>query len=133
MGGPFWARKDDGSWSIPKGEYDEASEDPLAVALREFEEELGSPVPSNEFVPLGSARQPSGKTVTIWAAEGDFNPANAVRNTFEMEWPKGSGKTASFPEVDRVPWFDVPAARKKLLPGHVVFLDRLVEALSERK
>ncbi|HXC50661.1 MAG TPA: NUDIX domain-containing protein [Candidatus Limnocylindrales bacterium] len=129
MGGPYWARKDDGSWSIPKGEYDDDSEDPFEVALREFEEELGSPVPAEHYLELGSARQPSGKIVTIWAAEGDFDPATAVSNTFTMEWPKGSGNERTFPEIDRVAWFDVAAARTKLLRGQVVFLDRLVEKL----
>jgi predicted NUDIX family NTP pyrophosphohydrolase len=130
MGGPYWARKDDGSWSIPKGEYDEDSEVPFDVALREFEEELGAPVPAAHFLELGSARQPSGKVVTIWAAEGDFDPARAVSNTFTMEWPKGSGNERTFPEIDRVAWFDVATARTKLLKGQVTFLDRLVEKLA---
>ena len=129
MGGPFWAKKDDGGWSIPKGEYDEETEDAFQVALREFEEELGSPVPAKKFLELGSARQPSGKLVTVWAAEGDFDPAAAVSNTFEIEWPKGSGRMQQFPEIDRVGWFDVASARKKLLKGHHVFLDRLIKKL----
>jgi predicted NUDIX family NTP pyrophosphohydrolase len=131
MGGPYWARKDDGSWSIPKGEYDEETEDAFETALREFAEELGAPVPAKEFLELGSARQPSGKIVTVWAAEGDFDAAAAVSNTFTMEWPRGSGNQQTYPEVDRVAWFDVAAARTKLLKGHVVFLDRLIEKLAE--
>ena len=133
MGGPYWARKDDGSWSIPKGEYDDGEEDAFAVALREFEEELGCAPPAQQFVPLGAARQPSGKIVTIWAGEGDFDPTAAVSNTFTMEWPKGSGKRIAFPEIDRVGWFDIRAARTKLLKGQVVFLDRLVDKLAEQE
>jgi predicted NUDIX family NTP pyrophosphohydrolase len=131
MGGPYWAHRDEGSWSIPKGEYDESAEVAFEVALREFEEELGSPVAAERFIALGPARQPSGKTVTVWAAEGDFDAASAVSNTFSMEWPKGSGNVREFPEVDRAGWFDVAEARRKLLTGHHVFLDRLMEKLRE--
>lgn len=130
MGGPFWVRRDDGSWSIPKGEYDEATDDPLAAARREFAEELGSEVPSSEFLALGSVRQRGGKLVTVWAAEGDFDPATLVSNTFEMEWPKGSGKIRTYPEVDRAAWFDVATARTKILASQLVFLERLVEILA---
>jgi predicted NUDIX family NTP pyrophosphohydrolase len=128
MGGPFWARKDDGGWSIPKGEY-EPDEDPFQAALREFEEELGSPCPGTAFEPLGEARMPSGKRLTVWAAEGDFDCATARSNTFAMEWPKGSGRMQDFPEIDKAEWFPVDSARSKLLKGHVVFLDRLLERL----
>src|SRR4051794_23314823 len=103
MGGPFWARKDDGGWSIPKGE-DEEDDDPLQAALREFEEELGSPPPADSFEPLGEVRQPSGKRLTVWAAQGDFDATTARSNTFEMEWPKGSGQMQEFPEIDRAAW-----------------------------
>jgi predicted NUDIX family NTP pyrophosphohydrolase len=129
MGGPFWARKDDGGWSIPKGEY-EPGEDPFAVALREFEEELGSPCPAGSFAPLGEVRQPSGKVLTVWATEGDLDATTARSNTFEMEWPRGSGRIQAFPEIDRAAWFPVEAARSKLLKGQVAFLDRLLEHLA---
>ena len=124
MGGPFWARKDDGAWSIPKGEHD-ADEDPLAVARREFEEELGSPVPAADLVPLGSARVTSGKVLTVWAAEGNLDAGSAVSNTFELEWPPRSGRVQVFPEIDRAAWFALHEARSKLLQGQVPFLDRL--------
>src|SRR5918993_854386 len=104
-GGPFWARKDDGAWSIPKGEY-EPSEDPLEVALREFEEELGAEPPdSTDALPLGELRQPSGKVVSAWAVEGDLDVSDVRSNLFEMEWPPRSGRTQEFPEVDRAGWF----------------------------
>lgn len=128
MGGPYWAKKDVGGWSLPKGEYIDG-EDPFEVAKREFEEELGSPVPASDFISLGDAKQPSGKVVTIWACEGPFNAQSAVSNTFEMEWPRGSGKMAEFPEVDRAEWFSVREAREKVLKGHRVFLDRLMNEL----
>ena len=129
-GGPFWARKDLGVWSIPKGEYEEG-EDPLACALREFEEETGTALPTSRLVDLGEVRQKSGKLVTAWAAEGDLD-ADAVRsNTFTIEWPARSGRTAEFPEIDRAEWFGVDAAREKLNPAQAEFLDRLVERLGE--
>ena len=129
-GGPFWARKDLGVWSIPKGEYEEG-EDPLACALREFEEETGTALPTSRLVDLGEVRQKSGKLVTGWAAEGDLD-ADAVRsNTFTIEWPARSGRTAEFPEIDRAEWFGVDAAREKLNPAQAEFLDRLVERLGE--
>ncbi|MFB9909485.1 NUDIX domain-containing protein [Allokutzneria oryzae] len=128
MGGPFWARRDEGAWSVPKGEY-EPDEPPEAAARREFEEELGLPVPDGELVALGEVKQSGGKLVTVWALEGDLDPAAVVPGTFEMEWPKGSGVVREFPEVDRVAWFDLAEAREKLVKGQRVFLDRLEEAL----
>jgi predicted NUDIX family NTP pyrophosphohydrolase len=123
MGGPFWARKDGGAWSVPKGLIGD-SEEPLAAARREFQEELGLPAPEGELLPLGEVKQ-SGKTVTLWAVEGDLDPADVVPGTFELEWPPRSGKTRQFPEVDRVAWFGVDDARVKLVKGQRPFLDRL--------
>ena len=123
-GGPFWARRDAGAWSIPKGEVD-ASEAPLAAALREFAEELGSPPPDGEPVGLGSVRQKNRKEVLAWALEGDLDATAAHSNTFTMEWPPRSGQMAEFPEVDRAEWFTVAAAREKLIPAQAAFLDRL--------
>jgi predicted NUDIX family NTP pyrophosphohydrolase len=127
-GGPFWARKDEGAWSIPKGELFDG-EDPLAGARREFEEELGSAPPSGggSVLELGEARQRSGKLVVAFAMEADFDPADLDPGTFEMEWPPRSGRRQSFPELDRVAWFDVPTAKAKLVQGQVPLLDRLVE------
>ena len=126
MGGPFWARKDEGAWSIPKGEYTEG-EEPLAAARREFAEELGAPAPVDvRYEPLGSVRQRGGKLVTIWAAEADFDVTEISSNLFEMEWPPHSGNRQSFPEIDRAAWFELPLARLKIVPGQVEFLDRLV-------
>lgn len=130
MGGPFWARKDEGAWSLPKGEYDAASEDALAVARREFEEEMGSPPPAVLFVELGETRQAGGKLVTVWAAEGDFDAASAVSNSFALEWPKGSGRIRHFPEIDRAGWFPIEEARPKMVQGQRVFLDRLLARLA---
>jgi predicted NUDIX family NTP pyrophosphohydrolase len=125
-GGPFWAKKDDGAWSVPKGEYDEA-DDPLACAIREFGEELGADPPdASEAVFLGELRQPGGKLVSAWALEGDLDVETVASNTFTMEWPPRSGRTAEFPEVDRAGWFDVETARRKLLRGQVAFVDRLL-------
>ena len=129
MGGPFWMRKDEGAWSIPKGEY-EPGEDPLDTAIREFEEELGSAPPPAPYRPLGSLRQSGGKLVTIWAVEADFDASTAVSNTFEIEWPPGSGRLQSFPEVDRAGWFALEAARTKLVKGQTPFLDRLIGAVT---
>jgi predicted NUDIX family NTP pyrophosphohydrolase len=126
-GGPFWERKGDGSWSIPKGEYDE-EEDALAAAFREFEEETGLEVPHHDAVFLGELRQPSGKRVTVWALEADLDISGAESNTFELEWPRGSGKVREFPEVDRIEWVQVGLARRMLLKGQAPFLDRLLEA-----
>ena len=124
MGGPFWARKDDGAWSIPKGEY-ESGEDPFAAAKREFEEELGSAPPSVVYRELGSVAQPNGKVVTAWAAEAQFDAAGAVSNTFELEWPRGSGQMRSFPEIDRAGWFTAEVAAVKLVKGQRPLIDRL--------
>jgi predicted NUDIX family NTP pyrophosphohydrolase len=123
-GGPFFARRDAGVWSILKGEV-EPGEDPLAVARREFEEETGHRPPEGPFMPLGEVRQAGGKTVVAWAVQGDLDPADASSNTFEMEWPPRSGRLASFPEIDRVAWFDLRGARVKLNAAQGEFLDRL--------
>jgi predicted NUDIX family NTP pyrophosphohydrolase len=131
MGGPFWARKEDGAWSIPKGEY-EPEEDPLAAAKREFEEELGSAPPVVEYEDLGSVSQPGGKLVTAWAAEADFDAAGAVSNTFELEWPRGSGRLQQFPEIDRAAWFPVAVARVKLVSGQRPLIDRLLRIVGNR-
>jgi predicted NUDIX family NTP pyrophosphohydrolase len=130
MGGPFFARRDDGAWTIPKGEYG-ADEEPLAAARREFAEELGTAPPAlAEYHPLGSVRQRNGKEVTAWAVAGDFDIATVVSNTFELEWPPRSGRRQSFPEIDRAAWFDLAAARPKVIAGQAVFLDRLAALLS---
>lgn len=123
-GGPFWARKDLGAWSIPKGEY-AAGEDPLAVAQREFAEETGV-TPRGEFQPLGEVVQAGGKRVSAWAVEGDLDPATIVSNVFELEWPPRSGRKRSFPEVDRAEWFSSEQAREKINAGQRAFVDRLV-------
>jgi predicted NUDIX family NTP pyrophosphohydrolase len=123
-GGPYWARKDAGAWSIPKGEYED--DDPRACALREFEEELGSPLPAGaELVELGSVKLKSGKEITAFAAEGDLDAEAITSNTFTMEWPPRSGRTQEFPEVDRAGWFDVETAREKLNPAQAELLVRL--------
>jgi predicted NUDIX family NTP pyrophosphohydrolase len=126
-GGPFWKNKDDGAWSIPKGEYGE-DEDPLTAAKREFAEETGLKL-SGDFIPLGEIRQPGGKVVRAWAVEGDFDPAKLHSNTFTMPWPPGSENLQEFPEVDRVEWFSLDAARRKILKGQAELLERLVEHL----
>ena len=125
-GGPFWAGKDDGAWSIPKGEYT-ADEDPWAAARREFAEELGCPAPDGPPLALGTAKQPSGKMLTVFALSSDLDVSQFRSNTFTLEWPKGSGRLREFPELDRVAWLTVEQANAKLLKGHRVFLDRLVE------
>lgn len=130
-GGPFWARKDDGAWSIPKGEYEEG-EDPRVVAYREFEEEVGLSAPSGDAADLGTLKQPSGKVITTFALAGDVDLTNFRSNTFEMEWPRGTGKMQEFPEVDQAQWFEIAHARVKLLKGHVPFLDRLVAHLQQQ-
>ena len=129
MGGPFWANKDDGAWSIPKGEHG-PDEDPIAVAHREFEEELGSPVPADDLVPLGQRKVTSAKVLTVWAAEGDLDATACRSNTFEIEWPPRSGRMQEFPEIDRAAWFGIDEARSKLLKGQVPFLDQLVAYLA---
>jgi predicted NUDIX family NTP pyrophosphohydrolase len=126
-GGPFWAKKDLGAWSIPKGEY-EVGEDPLAVAKREFCEELGVE-PLGDFQDLGELVQPSRKVISAWAVEGDFDPQTLKSNTFELEWPPKSGRRQSFPEVDRAEWFTATQARRKILPGQSAFIDRLLALL----
>ena len=127
-GGPFWARKDDGAWSIPKGEYGEG-EDPWTVAQREFEEEVGKKPPSGPRTDFEPVRQPSGKVITAFAVRGDLDLDGTFSNTFELEWPKGSGNVREYPEIDRVGWFSVAAARSKLLKGQQPLLDRLLAAL----
>ena len=124
MGGPYWARKDVGAWTIPKGEI-EPGEEPLDVARREFCEEIGSPVPSGELIDLGEIRQAGGKTVLAWAIEGDLDASAIVSNTFELEWPPKSGRMQSFPEIDRAAWFDLATAAEKIVVGQRVFLERL--------
>jgi predicted NUDIX family NTP pyrophosphohydrolase len=124
-GGPLWAKKDLGAWSIPKGEYGK-DEEPLAAARREFEEETGFPA-VGDFIELGELKQPSGKIVSAWAFEGDCDAQNLRSNNFEMEWPPRSGRTMEFPEVDRGSWYSIEEARKYLLPGQLEFLDRLLK------
>ena len=124
MGGPFWARKDEGAWSIPKGEL-EPDEAPLAAALREFAEELGHAPPDGPVVELGEIRQKAGKRVIAFAVEGDFDPAQIVPGTFELQWPPRSGRTQTFPEVDRVAWFDLATAAAKIVRGQAALLERL--------
>ncbi len=126
-GGPFWAKKDLGAWSIPKGEFDGA-EDPLNAAQREFEEEVGVAV-SGEFIPLGPRRQSGGKVVHVWAVRGDCDPSCLKSNMFQLEWPRKSGQMREFPEADRGEWFDLQTACGKLNPGQVGFLDDLIEML----
>lgn len=128
MGGPFWVRRDAGAWSVPKGEYG-PDEEPVAAARREFGEELGLPAPAVALVSLGDVRQTGGKVVTAWAAESDLDPDAVTPGTFQMEWPKGSGRLQEFPEVDRVAWFPLDEARRKIVTGQRAFLDRLVELL----
>ena len=127
-GGPFFTKKDEGSWTVLKGEA-EPGEDPQAVARREFAEETGSQPPDGTLLELGEIRQKGGKTVIAWALAGDLDPATARSNTFEMEWPPRSGRRRACPEIDRVDWFDLEAARTKILPAQVPLLDRLEEAL----
>jgi len=129
-GGPFWARKDDGAWSIPKGEYD-AGEDPWDAARREFAEELGCPAPDGLRLDLGTAKMPSGKILTVFAVAADLDISGVRSNTFTLEWPKGSGRLKEFPELDRVAWLPTSAAHTKLLKGQRVFLDRLASAIGE--
>ena len=127
-GGPFWAKKDDGAWTIPKGVI-EPGEDAIAVARREFEEETGLR-PDGELVPLGSFAQSRAKTIDIWAVEGDFDPAALKSNTFSMEWPPRSGRMATFPEVDRAQWFTPEEASAKVLTGQRPVLQALLDRLA---
>jgi predicted NUDIX family NTP pyrophosphohydrolase len=129
MGGPFWAKKDDGAWSIPKGEHD-PDEDAEAAARREFAEELGCAVPAADLHPLGEVR--ARKVLACWAGEGDLDADGITSNTFEIEWPPRSGRRQEFPEIDRAAWFDADTARGKLVTGQRPFLDRLLEHLGER-
>lgn len=126
MGGPFWSRKDAHAWSIPKGEYT-GDEDPLAAALREFAEEMGSPAPGADYQQLGQFRQSSGKIITVFTAEQDFRPEQIVSNTFPLEWPKGSGRIQHYPEIDDARWFPEAEARVKLVKGQLPVLDALTE------
>ena len=128
-GGPVWARRDAGAWSVPKGEYED-SEEPLAAARREFEEELGSPPPDTDPIDLGEVRLRSGKRVRAWALAGELDETRVSSNTFEMQWPPRSGRLQSFPEVDRAGWFGLDEARGKLNGAQVAFLDRLAAALA---
>lgn len=127
MGGPFWAGRDEGAWSIPKGELGDG-EDPLAGARREFAEELGHPPPDGPVLELGEVRQKAGKRVIGFAVEGDLDPETIVPGTFEMAWPPRSGRTQAFPEVDRVAWFDLPAAGAKIVRAQAELLGRLAAA-----
>jgi predicted NUDIX family NTP pyrophosphohydrolase len=131
LGGPFWAKKDDGAWSIPKGEFAD-DEDPFHAALREFEEETGEAVTGSRFVALQPQRQAGGKLVYAWAVESEFDPARLRSNTFSMEWPPRSGRQQVFPEVDRAEWFPLDVARRKILRGERGFLDELQVALRGR-
>ncbi len=126
MGGPFYARRDAGAWTVPKGEYDPA-EPAWEAARREFEEELGLPPPEGEAVPLGEVRQAGGKVVTVWAVPADLDPATVVPGTFRMEWPPRSGRIEEFPELDRVAWFALERAREVIVKAQSAFLDRLAE------
>ena len=126
-GGPFWAKKDEGAWSIPKGEYVEG-EDPLSVAKREFAEETGSEL-RGPCVELPPAKQPSGKIIRAWAVEGDLDAASIRSNSFSMEWPPKSGHVQEFPEIDRALWCELTVARRKLLPGQRPLLDELEQRL----
>jgi predicted NUDIX family NTP pyrophosphohydrolase len=125
-GGPLWVRRDGGAWSIPKGEY-EPGEDPLPAARREFAEELGVPAPDGPAEDLGEVRQKSGKLVHAWGLEGDLDAGAVSSNTFELEWPPGSGRRIEVPEVDRAEWFSLEQAREKINPAQAELLDRLAQ------
>ena len=129
MGGPYWAPRDDGAWSIPKGELSE-DEDALAGALREYAEELGHAPPDGPVIELGEVRQRAGKRLVAFAVEGDFDPAQLDAGTFELEWPPRSGRRQAFPEIDRVAWFDLPTAGRKVVKGQDVLLERLTERIA---
>ncbi len=131
-GGPLWARRDEAAWTLPKGLL-EPGEDAFDVARREFREETGSRPPEDPtaYLPLGEVRQASGKVVRGWAAEGDLDPAAATSNTFEMEWPPGSGRRVAFPEIDRLAWFEPAEARRRLIHAQTAFVDRLVERIGD--
>ncbi|MGH7710484.1 MAG: NUDIX domain-containing protein [Gemmatimonadaceae bacterium] len=123
-GGPYWAKKDVGAWTIPKGEYTEG-EEPLAAAKREFTEETGFEL-DGEFRPLSAIKQPSGKVISAWAIEGDCDPAQLRSMPFSMEWPPKTGRMQEFPEVDRAAWFNIPEARRRLIAGQTGFIDQLM-------
>ena len=129
MGGPLWARRDQGAWTVPKGEP-ELDEDLVSAARREFAEELGLPVPEGPLIDLGEVRQSGGKVVTAWAVEGDLSPADVRPGTFTMEWPRGSGRVAEFPEVDRVAWFTPDRAVERLVTAQRDFVSRLLARLA---
>lgn len=130
-GGPFWAKKDDGSWSIPKGELREG-EDPFEAAIREFKEELGSSV-TGKAIPLKPLRQPSGKIIFAWGVNGDFDTTTLKSNTFTMEWPTQSGQQREFPEVDRAAWFEIEEAKRKIHQGQVPLIEELERMVSEKR
>jgi predicted NUDIX family NTP pyrophosphohydrolase len=130
LGGPYFARRDDGAWSIPKGEY-EADEPAMEAAVREFTEEFGIAPPSTDAaIPLGEVRQRNGKLVTAWAIEADLDAESIVSNTFEIEWPPRSGRWQEFPEIDRAAWFVLTSARRKMIAGQEALLDRLLAHLA---
>jgi predicted NUDIX family NTP pyrophosphohydrolase len=130
MGGPFWARREEGAWSIVKGEHGER-EEPLAAARREFGEETGASAPAGPAIELGEIRQSGGKLVRAWAVEGDFDPDSLRSNTFELQWPPRSGRMAEFPEIDRVQWCDAATARRLLVEAQSALVDRLEQRLAE--
>lgn len=127
-GGPFWRNKDEGAWTVPKGEFDDA-EDPLYAAKREFKEETGSDPPDDGYLPLKPIKQKNGKIVHAWAVNGDFDPASLESNTFALEWPPKSGRMQEFPEVDRAEWFTLDIAKRKMLAGQPTLVDELLQLL----
>lgn len=131
MGGPFWARRDDGAWTVPKGLI-EPDEDPLGTARREFEEELGSSAPPGPYIELGEITQSSGKIVHAWGVEGDFDPNGLRSNLMQVEWPPRSGKLREYPEIDRAEWMRPEEIGDRLIKGQIAFVERLVEALDGR-
>lgn len=130
MGSPWWAKKDKGAWSIPKGEY--TDEEPMATARREFKEELGLVAPEGDWLELGEIKQKNNKTVVAWAAEADLDVSQTRSNTFKIEWPPRSGQIQEFPEIDRAAYFNLPTAAAKLIPEQVELLDRLAQKLGEQ-
>jgi predicted NUDIX family NTP pyrophosphohydrolase len=126
-GGPFWAKKDKGAWSIPKGEFD--AESPQQAARREFAEEIGQPAPEGELIDLGTIKTKSGKTIYVWAVQGEIDATKIISNTFDMEWPPKSGKHQQIPEIDRAGWFELGKAKEKLVIAQAEFIDRLAEKL----
>ena len=131
-GGPFWAGKHEGAWSLPKGLYD-ADEDPFGAARREFSEETGFVLNEGDFLDLGEIKQPSGKIIKAWAVEDDFDVKQLASNTFSLEWPRGAGVVKEYPEVDRAEWFTMDVAKEKILKGQRRFLQRLEQALSDEQ